>query len=141
MILKWFWHNPHLVLTSAALSWAGHAVAARLIVGEVSPLLLMQLRWFFYFLILLAIFRKEMAAHWPAMKQRWLYVALVGALRPAGFTSLFSLGASRMICFWSALTSYLGHVEVSLRQTAAAANNSGQACSMIVSAAFYKLSA
>jgi hypothetical protein len=49
MILKWFWHNPHLVLTSAALSWAGHAVAARLIVGEVSPLLLMQLRWFFLF--------------------------------------------------------------------------------------------
>ena len=86
-------------------------------------------------------FLEKMAAHWPAVKQRWLYVALVGALRPAGFTSLFSLGASRMICFWSALTSYLGHVEVSLRQTAAAANNSGQACSMIVSAAFYKLSA
>ena len=56
MILKWFWHNPHLVLTSAALSWAGHAVAARLAVGEVSPLLLMQLRWLFCFLILLAIF-------------------------------------------------------------------------------------
>ena len=93
MILKWFWHNPHLVLTSAALSWAGHVVAARLIVGEVSPLLLMQLRWFFYFLILLAIFREEMAAHWPAMKQRWLYVALMGGLGLAGFTSLFSLGA------------------------------------------------
>ena len=93
MILKWFWHNPHLVLTSAALSWAGHAVAARLAVGEVSPLLLMQLRWLFCFLILLAIFWKEMAAHWPAVKQRWRYVALMGGFGLAGFTSLFSLGA------------------------------------------------
>ena len=56
MIVKWFWNNPHLVLTSAAVSWAGHAVAARLAVGEVSPLLLMQLRWLFCFLIVLAIF-------------------------------------------------------------------------------------
>ena len=93
MILKWFWHNPHLVLTSAALSWAGHAVAARLAVGELSPLLLMQLRWLFCFLILLAIFWKEMEAHWPAVKQRWRYVALMGGLGLAGFTSLFSLGA------------------------------------------------
>ena len=34
-----------------------------------------------------------MAAHWPAVKQRWRYVALVGWLGLAGFTSLFSLGA------------------------------------------------
>ena len=34
-----------------------------------------------------------MAAHWPAMKQRWRYVALMGGLGLAGFTSLFSLGA------------------------------------------------
>ena len=38
-------------------------------------------------------FWKEMAAHWPAVKQRWRYVALVGWLGLAGFTSLFSLGA------------------------------------------------
>ena len=44
--------------------------AARLAVRKVSPLLLMQLRWLFCFLILLAIFWKEMAAHWPAVKQR-----------------------------------------------------------------------
>ena len=93
MIVKWFWNNPHLVLTSAGVSWAGHAVAARLAVGEVSPLLLMQLRWLFCFLILLAIFWKEMASHWPAVKQRWRYVALMGGLGLAGFTSLFSLGA------------------------------------------------
>ena len=41
----------------------------------------------------MAIFRKEMAAHWLAMKKRWRYVALMGGLGLAGFTSLFSLGA------------------------------------------------
>ena len=49
MIVKWFWHNPHLLLTSAAVSWAGHAVVAQLAVGEVSPLLLMHLRWLLFF--------------------------------------------------------------------------------------------
>ena len=68
-------------------------MAARLAVGEVSPLLLMQLRWLFCFLILLAIFWKEMASHWPAVKQRRRYVALMGGLGLAGFTSLFSLDA------------------------------------------------
>ena len=34
-----------------------------------------------------------MAAHWPAVKQRWRYVGLMGGLGLAGFTSLFSLGA------------------------------------------------
>jgi len=93
LIVRWFWHSPHLILTCAALSWAGHAVAARIAVGEVSPLLLMQLRWLFCFLILLAIFWRQIIAQWPAVKRRWRYVGLMGGAGLAGFTALFSLGA------------------------------------------------
>jgi delta 1-pyrroline-5-carboxylate dehydrogenase len=35
-----------------------------------------------------------------------------------------------MICLWRALTSHLGHVEVSLRRTAAGANSSGHVYSL-----------
>jgi len=93
MLLNWFWNNPHVVLTCAALSWAGHAIAARIAVGEISPLLLMQLRWLFCFLILFFIFRKQMRLYWPAVKNRWRYVAFMGGAGLAGFTALFSLGA------------------------------------------------
>ena len=90
---KWFWHSPHLLLTCATLSWAGHAIGARIAVGEVSPLLLMQLRWLFCFLILLMVFSKQMRLYWPIVRQRWRYVALMGGGGLAGFTALFSLGA------------------------------------------------
>ncbi|MGA1187268.1 MAG: DMT family transporter [Candidatus Puniceispirillaceae bacterium] len=90
---NWFWHSPHLLLTSATLSWAGHAIGARIAVGEVSPLLLMQLRWLFCFLILFMVFSKQMRLYWPIVRQRWRYVALMGGGGLAGFTALFSLGA------------------------------------------------
>ena len=90
---KWFWHSPHLLLTCATLSWAGHAIGARIAVGEVSPLLLMQLRWLFCFLILFMVFSKQMRLYWPIVRQRWRYVALMGGGGLAGFTALFSLGA------------------------------------------------
>ena len=90
---NWFWHNPHLLLTSATLSWAGHAIGARIAVGEVSPLLLMQLRWLFCFLILFMVFSKQMRLYWPIVRQRWRYVAVMGGGGLAGFTALFSLGA------------------------------------------------
>ena len=92
---KWFWHSPHLLLTCATLSWAGHAIGARIAVGEVSPLLLMQLRWLFCFLILFMVFSKQMRLYWPIVRQRWRYVALMGGGGLAGFTALFSLGAQR----------------------------------------------
>jgi len=90
---KWFWHSPHLLLTCATLSWAGHAIGARIAVGEVSPLLLMQLRWLFCFLILFMVFSKQMRLYWPIVRQRWRYVAFMGGGGLAGFTALFSLGA------------------------------------------------
>ena len=90
---KWFCHSPHLLLTCATLSWAGHAIGARIAVGEVSPLLLMQLRWLFCFLILFMVFSKQMRLYWPIVRQRWRYVALMGGGGLAGCTALFSLGA------------------------------------------------
>jgi drug/metabolite transporter (DMT)-like permease len=81
------------LLTCATLSWAGHAIGARIAVGEVSPLLLMQLRWLFCFLILFMVFSKQMRLYWPIVRQRWRYVAFMGGGGLAGFTALFSLGA------------------------------------------------
>lgn len=93
LIINWFWKKPHLILTCAALGWGGYAVAARTAIGEVSPLLLMQLRWSLCSLILLGIYWKQIIVHWPAVKKRWRYVWLMGGAGLAGFTSLFSLGA------------------------------------------------
>ena len=48
-----FWGSAHAVLLMATLIWAGHAVALRMSVGEISPVLLMQLSWIAGFSLLL----------------------------------------------------------------------------------------
>ena len=46
------------MLTLATLMWAGHTIAARLSVGEMSPMVMMGLRWFSCLAILIVIFRE-----------------------------------------------------------------------------------
>ena len=49
--------------------WAGHTIAARLSVGEMSPMVMMGLRWFACLAILAFIFRHRLAAEWPRVRR------------------------------------------------------------------------
>ena len=44
--------NPHFLLTLTSIFWAFNTVAGRAAVGEVSPLLIVSVRWFFVSIIL-----------------------------------------------------------------------------------------
>ena len=81
------------MLTLATLMWAGHTIAARLSVGEMSPMVMMGLRWFACLAILMLIFRKQIRAEWPRVRERLGWVALMGGLGMAGFTFFFILAA------------------------------------------------
>jgi drug/metabolite transporter (DMT)-like permease len=81
-----FWDNAHLLLALAALFWAGHAVALRMSVGEISPMLLMELRWMGSFLILVFVFRRQLGRHLPQILARWRWVVAMGGAGLAGFT-------------------------------------------------------
>ena len=87
------WNSPHFTLIMAMWMWAGHTVAARLSVGEMSPMVMMGLRWFACLAILAFIFRHRLAAEWPRVRARLGWVAAMGGLGMAGFTFFFILAA------------------------------------------------
>ena len=87
------WNSPHFTLMMATLMWAGHTVAARLSVGEMSPMVMMGLRWFACLAILVFVFRRQMVAEWPRVRLRLGWVAAMGGLGMAGFTFFFILAA------------------------------------------------
>lgn len=75
--------------------WAGHTIAARLSVGEMSPMVMMGLRWFACLAILLVMFRQQIRAEWPRVRKRLSWVILMGGGGMAGFTFFFILAAQR----------------------------------------------
>ncbi|MAK17456.1 MAG: EamA family transporter [SAR116 cluster bacterium] len=77
----------------AMLMWAGHTIAARLSVGEMSPMVMMGLRWFACLAILAFIFRRQIGAEWPRVRARLGWVMLMGGGGMAGFTFFFILAA------------------------------------------------
>ncbi len=87
------WNSPHFTLTMAMWMWAGHTIAARLSVGEMSPMTMMGLRWMSCLLILIFIFRHQMLAVWPRIRVRISWVLMMGGFGMAGFTFFFILAA------------------------------------------------
>lgn len=75
--------SPALLLSLAALFWAGNAVAGQLAVGEVKPFLLVLLRWLFVTLMLWPLFGREALAHWSVIRPRLRWTVMTAL---AGFT-------------------------------------------------------
>ena len=92
-VIDRFWGSAHAVLLMATLIWAGHAVALRMSVGEISPVLLMQLRWLGAFLILVVIYRKTLPRYAPLALQNWRWVLAMGGGGLAGFSLLLVYAA------------------------------------------------
>ena len=63
--------------------WAGNVVAARMAIGEISPMLLVSGRWALASVILIAVARRPFIQDWPALAPHWLRVFLMGC---CGFT-------------------------------------------------------
>lgn len=82
-----------LLLSLATLGWAGNTVAGRLAVGEVSPLVVVFMRWTIVFGILLVTQRKRLPAALPKLKGKWLWVFLMGAFGLSFFNTLFYIAA------------------------------------------------
>ncbi len=45
-----------ILLSLAALGWGGNTIAARIAVGEISPMMLVSTRWFMVAVMLMAIY-------------------------------------------------------------------------------------
>jgi len=92
-LIRRLFARPYLLLVLATLMWGGNAVAGRLAVGEVSPMVVVTLRWGLVCIIFLTASRRGIAADWPAVKPHLLQVFLLGACGFTIFNALFYAAA------------------------------------------------
>ncbi len=78
--------KAYLLLLATMLFWAGNAVAGKLAVGHVSPMLLNLSRWGFMLAILLVIGRKHLAQDRTTMRAHWWFLLFTGAVGFTGFS-------------------------------------------------------
>lgn len=88
-----FWGTPGVLLTLCGIFWAGNVVAGRLAVGEITPFMLVFLRWLFVLVALWPIYGGEVRQHWPAVRSRLGMVVLMVTLGFTGFNVLFYIAA------------------------------------------------
>lgn len=69
-----FYSRPMLLLALAMLLWAGNTVASRLAVDQITPFMLVVLRWVGVIGALWPIYGKQVKEHWPSVQPRlgWL---------------------------------------------------------------------
>ncbi|MCG7394799.1 DMT family transporter [Microvirga sp. ACRRW] len=90
---KGLWGQAYLLLILTTLMWGGNAIAGRLAVGEVSPMLLTCIRWTIVAVILGPLVGRQVVAEWPQIGSRWLYIILMGSSGFTAFNALFYAAA------------------------------------------------
>jgi drug/metabolite transporter (DMT)-like permease len=85
--------RAYLLLAFTALCWGGNAVFGRLAVGEVSPMALVTLRWLGALALLVAFAHAQVGRDWPALRERLLFMAAMGAIGFTAFNALFYVAA------------------------------------------------
>ena len=82
-----------LVLCLATVGWGGNTIASRMAVGEVSPMMLIFLRWGIVAILLVVLYGREMRQAWPVMQPRLGWIAMMGGLGMTVFNALFYVAA------------------------------------------------
>ena len=62
--------NPHFLLTLTSIFWAFNTIAGRAAVGEVSPLLIVSVRWLLVSIILSFLCRNQLKEIWKILSQK-----------------------------------------------------------------------
>jgi drug/metabolite transporter (DMT)-like permease len=85
--------NPHFLLTLTSIFWAFNTVAGRAAVGEVSPLLIVSVRWFFVSIILSILCRNQLIETWRILNKKIKWLTFMGLFGFTGFNSAYYVAA------------------------------------------------
>ncbi|RST88252.1 DMT family transporter [Aquibium carbonis] len=75
----------YALLLLTTMFWGGNAVAGKMAVGHVSPMLLVVLRWAMAFGFLYLIGHRQLSADWAAVRPRLAYLSAMGFFGFAAF--------------------------------------------------------
>jgi drug/metabolite transporter (DMT)-like permease len=85
-------NQPYLLLILAPLFWGGNVVAAKLVVGEIDPFLLLAARCVGATLFILPFSWRFLKVDWPVIRRTWPLVMGYGALGYALYNVLLYVG-------------------------------------------------
>ena len=85
--------TPWLLLSLTILSWGGNVVAAKMAVGDISPMMLTTLRWFVVFAFLIAYARGGVLRALRDLRPHWRYTLFMGAVGYTASNAMFFIGA------------------------------------------------
>ncbi|HBK08075.1 MAG TPA: EamA family transporter, partial [Acetobacteraceae bacterium] len=88
----WLANQPYLLLSIAALCWAGNAIVGRLAAGHIPPVTLSFLRWSLAFLVIFPMARKHLKHDWPTIR------ASLGIMI---FLSVTGISAFNTLQYWA----------------------------------------
>ncbi len=66
--------TAYLLLTLTALCWSANVVFGQLAVGEVSPMVLVALRWLGALLLLLIFANRAVRRDWPVLRRHLVFI-------------------------------------------------------------------
>ena len=81
--------HPYIVLGTVALFWGGNAIAGKLAVGHVSPMMLTLLRWSFACLLMAPFALNDLRREWSAVKRHLPFLFALGAIGFTTFNAMF----------------------------------------------------
>lgn len=85
--------NAYLLLVLATLFWGGNAIAGRLAIGHVSPMVVVSLRWIIVGTVLTILTFPQLKREWPVLKQHIVIMAIMSLFGFVAFTSFFYIAA------------------------------------------------
>lgn len=88
-----FYAMPVLLLVLCMLFWAGNAVASRIAVGEISPMMLTQLRWVLVIAVMLPLYFGALREGWGEIRPRLPMLIITAGLGFTGFNALYYIAA------------------------------------------------
>ncbi len=83
--------RAYLMLVVTTWCWGCNAIFSKIAVGDVSPMMLVTLRWLGVIMLLVLFARQSIARDWPILKHHLTYVVLMGIAGFTAFNSLFYL--------------------------------------------------
>ncbi len=81
------------MLCLAMLGWAGNTIAGRMSTGEMSPMVVVFLRWFIISIFLILFLNQKLIASLKSIRGKFVWLSLMGSLGLTGFNALFYIAA------------------------------------------------
>jgi drug/metabolite transporter (DMT)-like permease len=92
-VLRGAYGNAYLLLTICAICWGGNAIAGRLAVGEISPMLLTMFRWLGVGILIWTLALPRVLAEATVLRAHLAYFMMMGGIGFASFNILYYIAA------------------------------------------------